>query len=262
MCTREKITPDQKCACGVLADLLCDEPLLSAPGTCDIPICHRCAIEVGTDAHRCPKHAPRTAEVAVGMRAMAAERQRRPLLALSVRQPYATALLYGTKDVENRDWRPDPQEHPTPFWILLHAGQKYYEPEDQTIDECADDVREIWERDIRTGRQSALLPTMPPLASQPRGVALGLLRVSHILSPDEAVRIVPPDPPKIAEMDDYGSTSPWISGAPWCWIIDRKIPLPAPVSMRGRQGLFEPPPVIVAQAREVYAAHHAKEKSR
>jgi hypothetical protein len=39
-------------------------------------------------------------------------------LVLSVRQPYATAIVLGMKDVENRGWRPP---FAPPFRLLIHA---------------------------------------------------------------------------------------------------------------------------------------------
>ena len=44
------------------------------------------------------------------------------LPAISIRQPWAWAILYAGKDVENRTW-----QLPERFWgqdILLHAGQQ------------------------------------------------------------------------------------------------------------------------------------------
>jgi hypothetical protein len=39
--------------------------------------------------------------------------------AISIRQPYAFAIVHGFKPVENRDWR-----HPYRGPVLIHAGQK------------------------------------------------------------------------------------------------------------------------------------------
>jgi hypothetical protein len=41
--------------CGLAAENLCDFEV--SPGkTCDVPICERCAIQIGPDAHLCPSH--------------------------------------------------------------------------------------------------------------------------------------------------------------------------------------------------------------
>lgn len=42
--------------------------------------------------------------------------------ALSIRQPWAWLIVYGHKDVENRDWR-YPCKYRGP--ILVHAGQRF-----------------------------------------------------------------------------------------------------------------------------------------
>lgn len=46
-----------RCACGRPAPLLCDWKVpIRKSGTCDAPICHDCAAEVGADKHLCPAH--------------------------------------------------------------------------------------------------------------------------------------------------------------------------------------------------------------
>lgn len=51
-------TRRQYCQCGRLADLLCDWKVKERKsGTCDKPICRRCALEVGPDKHLCREHA-------------------------------------------------------------------------------------------------------------------------------------------------------------------------------------------------------------
>jgi hypothetical protein len=49
------------------------------------------------------------------------DRQGAPLKALSVRQPYAWAIIHGGKDVENRSWH-------SPFRgrVLVHAGRHWH----------------------------------------------------------------------------------------------------------------------------------------
>jgi len=43
-------------SCGADASLLCDYPVKAKSGTCDRPLCHRCATVVGADKHYCPPH--------------------------------------------------------------------------------------------------------------------------------------------------------------------------------------------------------------
>lgn len=45
------------CACGRTGDLLCDWKVKNKKsGTCDAPICRKCALEVGPDKHLCKEH--------------------------------------------------------------------------------------------------------------------------------------------------------------------------------------------------------------
>lgn len=42
--------------------------------------------------------------------------------ALTIRQPWAHAILHGGKNVENRSWAPN---RPAPFRLAIHAGKGY-----------------------------------------------------------------------------------------------------------------------------------------
>jgi hypothetical protein len=45
------------CRCGRLADLLCDWKVAGKKsGTCDEPVCKRCAVEVASNKHLCKAH--------------------------------------------------------------------------------------------------------------------------------------------------------------------------------------------------------------
>jgi len=47
----------RKCACGNPATLECDFPTPhKASGTCDKPLCKRCAVRVGPNLDHCPDH--------------------------------------------------------------------------------------------------------------------------------------------------------------------------------------------------------------
>lgn len=41
---------------------------------------------------------------------------------LSVRQPWASAIIMGHKDIENRNWKP---RLPAPFRLNIHAGKTF-----------------------------------------------------------------------------------------------------------------------------------------
>lgn len=46
--------------------------------------------------------------------------------ALTLLQPYASAIAYGTKRIENRPWRRTLPPHG--LWVGLHAGVSWYSP--------------------------------------------------------------------------------------------------------------------------------------
>lgn len=45
----------KRCACGRPATKLCDHPK-PRRGTCDAPLCDRCAVNIGPDRDLCPTH--------------------------------------------------------------------------------------------------------------------------------------------------------------------------------------------------------------
>lgn len=75
--------------------------------------------------------------------------------ALSIKQPWLDAILFGTKRIENRTWK---REH-TPGWIWLHAPESY------------DKAGERWMRE--RGLHN-------PELGVPRGAILGLAYVHTI----------------------------------------------------------------------------------
>lgn len=179
-----------------------------------------------------------------------AKRDKDPLLVLSVQQPFATAIVHGPKDVENRMWEPIGVNRP--FWLLIHAGKKPYSTDEFDAEEIADDVREMWARDVRDGRQRAHRPEMPPLHEQPRGAVVGLVRVVRVVPPAEALRTLPTFP----EVSLYaGQPSPWIVPTQrFSWCIRTKVPFPEPIPLLGQKGLFEAPKEIVERSRDLFAA--------
>ena len=121
--------------------------------------------------------------------------------ALTLRQPYASAIVEGPKRVENRPW-PVPSTVPLPAIIAVHAGAAAWPTAP---------VRQLW-------------PDCPPAAQLPRRAILGAMRVvrvsNHHRGQDPALR------------------SPWATG-PYCWVIDRVWTLPAPLPvLRGHLGLW------------------------
>ena len=47
--------PEKICACGFVADFLCDYPMGDGK-TCDVQLCSTCAKQIGEDKHLCEIH--------------------------------------------------------------------------------------------------------------------------------------------------------------------------------------------------------------
>lgn len=156
------------------------------------------------------------------------------LSAITLQQPWASAMLAGVKPWENRTWAPRRlrREPVEPLWVALHAGAQ------------VDKGLSRPERGYRFGRGWALLreawPECPGGASYawPRGF-LGLVQFDGVQPFEEG-------------QDCF--TSPW-AGGPWCWRVGLVLPLPEPIPAQGAQGLWPVPEPLVEPFRDLYRAH-------
>lgn len=133
--------------------------------------------------------------------------------ALTIHQPWASAIVDGPKRVENRTWRP-----PSSLigqQLAIHAG--LHEPDELIIDT----VQFYWQKcpvyveDFR------------------RGVILGVVTVTDVMDVATA----------------WPKHRPWATG-PWCWELDDVRQLQVPVPCKGRQGLWTLPEDVEAQVLE------------
>lgn len=93
--------------------------------------------------------------------------------ALTLLQPYASAIAFGPKRVENRPWR---KHIPAGgLWIGLHAGRELYGSQDNA---------ELLLRGWRTGvlEEGPHWPEAPEVDALPRGLLLGAMRIDAILA--------------------------------------------------------------------------------
>lgn len=121
------------------------------------------------------------------------------LRCLSVRQPWASALLWagpGAKRIENRAWGPS---GPLPMWVVLHASAAVDHFRGAELDAPA--VRALAALDPRLVEDPRSLP---------RAAILGMIRVDRVVD--------------LAEV----SRDPWAVG-PRCWVIGRALVLPEPL---------------------------------
>lgn len=97
--------------------------------------------------------------------------------ALTLQQPYAMAIAAGVKTVENRTWRREIPE--AGLWTGLHAGKTLYgSPERSAL------LVRLWRRppsEQHLWPEVPLWPDCPPLEQLPRGVMLGVMRISACL---------------------------------------------------------------------------------
>jgi hypothetical protein len=119
--------------------------------------------------------------------------------ALTIRQPWAWAILQGGKGVENRSW---PTKYRGP--LLIHAGVSRQSLSIETPDD--------WQK--RYG-----------VRFRPEDLAFGT-----VLGVVDLVDCVP------VELVD--PANPWATGA-WCWILENPRPVAVPYALKGRLGLFD-----------------------
>lgn len=144
-----------------------------------------------------------------------------PGLCLSVRQPWAMALVVGRKPVENRSWSTTWLDTAVPRWVYIHASGRPAR--------------------LANHEQSALnirWPSMPAVRDMPMGAILG------------ACRFIGQQKPGSPHLPDH--SIPWATG-PLCWIVGRAVAFVEPVPARGRLGLWKPP----EDAREALAEQWA-----
>jgi hypothetical protein len=128
---------------------------------------------------------------------------------LSVRQPWAWALIHGAKDVENRTW---PTKHRG--LVAIHAGKQF------------DMGKRDW-HNMSMGEFGEPWHTMARGYNQQRAHVLGA-----IIGLVELYDCVP----------SYECDSPWKAGDDpdyFCWLVRNPIALAEPIPLKGVLGLFD-----------------------
>lgn len=130
--------------------------------------------------------------------------------ALSIRQPWAWAILFAGKDIENRDWQPRNPGLRFRGEFLIHAsaGMTRGEYEDFLDTAHVISVERPFPSDL----------TLPPFDKLPRGGIVGRARVVDIVD---------------------SHPSPWFFGTKGLVLADVR-PLPF-VPMKGALGFFDVP---------------------
>lgn len=133
--------------------------------------------------------------------------------ALSIQQPWAWAILYLGKRVENRTWYTNFRGP-----IYLHAGKKL---DLDGMDSLEPDIREA----LRDAEES--------------GETLGKIYCGYLVGTARITDCVRPD-----AVDGPGSG--WANG-PWCFLLDDVEALPVPIPCKGALGFFTPHPSAQAE---------------
>lgn len=139
---------------------------------------------------------------------------------LTIKEPFATAIVRGPKRVENRGWAPPEQF--VGGWLLIHAGRSRSYLDDPAV---MASVRGLWP-----------------------GAPADFPHVGQIIG---AVRLIGIDNPENRSQDG------WASG-PICWVLDDPRPFGQPFTVRGHPGVFRTtvPPWVPRRLEERTDARH------
>ena len=155
---------------------------------------------------------------------------RPPVVALTVRQPWAWSICYAGKRVENRGWRPRRQQ--VPFTIAIHAGAR---PKGRDHLDMEKQILRLVDYDLHIPKTWWETPD----SSRPRVPEDGLNHFdwSAIVAVATIIGFyADDDPPQITSPDKY-----WYLG-PVGWKLQDVYALPEPVACRGSQSLWSMDP--------------------
>lgn len=140
---------------------------------------------------------------------------------LSVRQPWAWAIIHGGKDIENRNWKTDYRG-----LVAIHAGKQF------------DMGRGDWNA-YSTGIYGEPWHTMARGYNKQDQHVLGA-----IIGVVEVVGCTP----------SYACDSPWKAGPDpdyFCWNLRNPVALKESIPLKGQLGLFNLPREIISMIKEV-----------
>lgn len=142
---------------------------------------------------------------------------------LSLRQPWAWAIMHAGKTIENRTWETSYRGH---FW--LHASKT------MSREEYRAGVEQIEER--------CSLP-VPSFWAMVRGAIVGRVTLTGIKHIDE-VRVAGDEAERRPLLNLYHpDPGAWATG-PWCFMLENPLPLDPILPCSGRQLWFPPPPEL------------------
>lgn len=137
---------------------------------------------------------------------------------LSIRDPWAWAIVHGGKDVENRTWR---TTYTGP--VLIHCAKALDELVAKDREEQADWVEHGWD---------------PKTFKDRRGHVIGIATMTGCVPAREC-------------KSDWANC--WDGGPSFCFELRDVVPAICPMPIRGALGLFDPPDWLRNWAEEVLA---------
>lgn len=159
----------------------------------------------------------------------------RKLLALTVLQPFATAIVWWGKPVENRGWLPGTRL-PVGSWLAIHAGARDYPG-------CDEDDFRVWIAGFADPLPEKLERRANGAVWAARGYATSL--------PHSAIVGVG----RVGGFDDRPpGWSGWAHPEQHHWRFDAVVPFVAPVACKGAQGLWTVPDDVAVTCRVAFAA--------
>ena len=145
--------------------------------------------------------------------------------AVSIHQPWAWAILFAGKNVENRTWR---THHRGPLLVHAARSRRSYDQQDAAL----------W-----PGLYGVELPAWEELTT---GAILGVVEVV------DCVAIGPG-----GDLGEHG-TSVWALEGAYGWMLANPRPFTEPIPCRGAQLLFEVPKELVARLLSGSPSSHSQ----
>lgn len=146
------------------------------------------------------------------------------LFGLSVRQPFASAIIEGPKRLENRGAKPPARLCGGAFWIAVHAGSALFDGAEE--EHFTEAPLGLSDGCVFETNDPPLWPDCPPFASMPRRAVLG------------AARVIGFD-----DRHDWSvNRDPWAAEGEVRWLLDPtviRLPVPFPWD-KGELGLWCP----------------------
>lgn len=158
--------------------------------------------------------------------------------ALTVKQPWASLIITGIKDVENRTW-PVPRQEPTgpmgpfPFWIAIHAGASFDRSVTAWVCGRCQEVSSLPGYELPVDGCGGSSSRRHEWFRASRGLLpIGVLGAVSVVSCHHADEC----------RDPLGFCSPWAQADMWHWRFGTPIVgLTKPIPLLGRQGLWNLP---------------------